>query len=49
MNEPQLPVIGARAPDFTAAASDGSTVSLSSLLERGPAVLFFYPGNDTPG
>lgn len=49
MSDQQLPSVGDRAPEFSAASPDGSTVSLSGLLERGPAVLFFYPGNDTPG
>jgi thioredoxin-dependent peroxiredoxin len=40
--------IGDKAPDFTLAADDGSTVRLSSL--RGsPVVLYFYPKDDTPG
>lgn len=41
--------VGDTAPRFTAAASDGRTVSLDDLLEAGPVALFFYPGNDTPG
>ena len=39
---------GARAPDFTLPAHDGTTVKLSSLLGR-PIVLYFYPKDDTPG
>lgn len=42
-----LPV-GTRAPDFTLAASDGSTVSLASALAGGGALFAFYPGNHTP-
>jgi peroxiredoxin Q/BCP len=39
---------GDPAPDFTLAAHDGSTVSLSGL--RGsPVVVYFYPKDDTPG
>jgi peroxiredoxin len=49
MNEPTLPAIGTRAPEFSAKAPDGATVTLSGLLAHGPAVLIFYPGNDTPG
>lgn len=40
--------IGQPAPDFTAAASTGEQVSLSSLRGK-PVVLYFYPKNDTPG
>ena len=36
-------------PDFTATLDDGSTASLSSLLEDGPIVLFFYPKAFTGG
>jgi cytochrome oxidase Cu insertion factor (SCO1/SenC/PrrC family) len=35
---------GATAPAFELTASDGSRVSLGSLLERGPAVVVFYRG-----
>jgi peroxiredoxin len=49
VTESRLPAIGATAPDFTAPASDGKTYSLGQLLERGPVVLVFYPGNNTPG
>jgi peroxiredoxin Q/BCP len=39
---------GAKAPDFTLAADDGTKVKLSAL--RGaPVVLYFYPKDDTPG
>jgi peroxiredoxin len=44
-----LLAVGAQAPDFSAAASDGRTYTLESLLERGAVALFFYPGNNTPG
>ncbi len=40
---------GTRAPDFTLAASDGSTVTLSTALQAGGVLLVFYPGNNTPG
>jgi peroxiredoxin len=49
MCDPQLPDIGVSAPTFSAQASDGSTVRLGELLDRGPVVLIFYPGNNTPG
>jgi peroxiredoxin Q/BCP len=49
MSDPRLPDIGAMAPTFSAEASDGTTVTLGELLGRGPVVLIFYPGNNTPG
>lgn len=39
---------GAKAPDFTTVAHDGSTVRLSSFKGR-TVVLYFYPKDDTPG
>ena len=43
-----LPTEGAPAPDFTAPAHTGETVSLSSL--KGKWVhLWFFPVADTPG
>jgi hypothetical protein len=36
--------VGDRAPDFSLKDTEGSIVSLSSLLERGPVVLSFYRG-----
>ncbi len=38
---------GARVPDFSMQAHDGSTVALSSI--DGPLVLYFYPKDETPG
>jgi peroxiredoxin len=43
-----LIAVGARAPDFTAPASDGRTYQLA-LLRDSRVLLVFYPGNDTPG
>jgi thioredoxin-dependent peroxiredoxin len=41
-------MIGQAAPDFSAIADNGATISLSSL--RGTwAVLYFYPKDNTPG
>jgi peroxiredoxin Q/BCP len=40
---------GDRIPEFTATLDDGRTVSISELLEAGPAVVFFYPKAFTPG
>ena len=40
--------VGTPAPDFTAPAHDGSTVSLSALRGK-VVVLYFYPKDETPG
>jgi peroxiredoxin len=40
---------GARAPDFSAEASDGRVYTLGELLTDSLVLLAFYPGNDTPG
>ncbi len=39
---------GDPAPDFSATATDGSTIRLADLLGT-PVVLYFYPRDDTPG
>ena len=41
--------IGARAPEFTLPDADEVSVSLKSLLARGPLILYFYPADFTPG
>jgi peroxiredoxin len=41
--------IGAKAPAFSAAASDGKTYALGDALKNGHVALIFYPGNNTPG
>jgi thioredoxin-dependent peroxiredoxin len=41
--------VGARAPEFTLPDQDGRDISLTSLLNNGPLVLFFYPADFTPG
>ncbi len=41
--------LGSQAPRFSADASTGETLHLENVLERGPVVLIFYPGNNTPG
>ncbi len=41
--------VGGRAPEFTLPDQDGRDVSLTSLLNNGPLVLFFYPADFTPG
>src|SRR5258708_11594703 len=41
--------IGSRAPEFTLPDHDDRTVSLSTWLNRGPMILYFYPADFTPG
>jgi len=43
-----MPAAGQPAPDFTLAADDGGSVTLSALRGR-PVVVYFYPRDDTPG
>ncbi len=38
-----------KAPEFTLPDQDGNDVSLTSLLKGGPAILYFYPADFTPG
>lgn len=40
---------GDQIPDFDATLDDGRSVRLSTLLQDGPIVLFFYPKAFTPG
>ncbi len=41
--------VGDKAPDFTLPDTDGTPVTLSRLLEKGPVILAFYPKAFTPG
>jgi peroxiredoxin len=41
------PQVGDTAPDFTLPSTQGPR-SLSKLLQAGPVLLVFYPGDDTP-
>jgi peroxiredoxin Q/BCP len=41
--------VGTRAPEFSLPSQKGETVSLSSLLGKGPVVVYFYPKDETPG
>ncbi|MEE8464361.1 MAG: peroxiredoxin [Gammaproteobacteria bacterium] len=41
--------ISEQAPRFTLPDQTGKPVSLQGLLENGPAVLYFYPADFTPG
>lgn len=43
------PAMGELAPDFTVKDVDGVELTLSSLVERGPVVLAFFPKAFTPG
>jgi peroxiredoxin len=43
------PAVGELAPDFTVKDVDGVELKLSSLVERGPVVLAFFPKAFTPG
>ena len=40
---------GDPAPEFALKSQDGEVVKLSDLLARGPAVVYFYPKDNTPG
>lgn len=40
--------IGTHAPEFTLPAHDGSEVSLTTLLNRGPLLLYFYAADFAP-
>lgn len=44
----QAPVVGRRAPDFSAPATGGRIVKLSALRGQN-LVLYFYPRDNTPG
>ena len=41
--------VGDRAPEFVLQDNDGTDVSLSDLLQKGPLILYFYPADFTPG
>jgi peroxiredoxin Q/BCP len=44
-----MPKVGDKAPDFSVAASDGTTVQLKDYVGKGPIILYFYPKDDTKG
>lgn len=44
-----MPQVGDSAPDFSAPATSGEKVSLSSFRGKKNVVLYFYPKDDTPG
>jgi peroxiredoxin Q/BCP len=41
--------VGDKAPDFTLPGTDGKPVTLSTLLQKGPVILAFFPKAFTPG
>ncbi|MEZ5499880.1 MAG: peroxiredoxin [Steroidobacteraceae bacterium] len=41
--------VGDRAPEFTLANQDDVEVGLTTLLNAGPLILYFYPADFTPG
>src|SRR5437016_1552415 len=45
----EMPKAGDKAPDFSVAASDATTVKLKDIVGKGNIVLYFYPKDDTPG
>lgn len=44
-----MPKVGDVAPDFSVAASDGTTVHLKDYVGKGTIILYFYPKDDTKG
>lgn len=44
-----MPKVGDIAPDFSVAASDGTTVHLKDYIGKGNIILYFYPKDDTKG
>src|SRR6185436_10660926 len=40
---------GDKVPEFTLPDQDGHDISLTALLKDGPAILYFYPADFTPG
>jgi thioredoxin-dependent peroxiredoxin len=49
--EPAIPVVGDRAPDFTLKSIDDASVELSQMLDEGPVVVVVlrgYPGYQCP-
>ncbi|MGO9246835.1 MAG: peroxiredoxin [Verrucomicrobiia bacterium] len=44
-----MPKVGDKAPDFSVAASDGTTVHLKDYIGKGNIILYFYPKDDTTG
>jgi peroxiredoxin Q/BCP len=49
MGENGRPSVGDRVPEFRLPDQNGREVNLSDLLGKGPLVIYFYPGDETPG
>ncbi len=45
----KVPKEGEVAPDFTVKDTEGNTWTLSEMVQRGPAILAFFPKAFTPG
>ena len=45
----EMPKVGDKAPEFSVAASDGTTARLQDYVGKGNIVLYFYPKDDTKG
>src|ERR1035437_9714230 len=45
----EMTKVGDKAPDFSVAASDGTTAHLKDYVGKGNIVLYFYPKDDTKG
>lgn len=41
--------VGERAPDFTLSDANGNKINLTDFRGKNYVVLFFYPGDETPG
>mmetsp|Transcript_13771 Transcript_13771/g.22946 ORF Transcript_13771/g.22946 Transcript_13771/m.22946 type:complete len:165 (-) Transcript_13771:39-533(-) len=41
--------VGDQAPDFALKNFEGKTIKLSQFKKKKPVVVFFYPGDNTPG
>ena len=41
--------VGSKAPPIALPDQDGQVVQLADVLQKGPAVVYFYPRDDTPG
>src|SRR3569833_2354649 len=49
MRETSKLAMESRAPEFTLPDQDDRTFSLTTRLNRGPLILYFYPSDFTPG